>query len=227
VRVPFDRSDARAGSRPAAAEDDPRRAVPAIRRGRRGRRSGQSLVEFALVVPIFFTLLTGIIEFSLALNAVLAVNFASRDAALIASEGGNSVGTDCAVLRTIQDRIGPPADDDKIIDVTIYRSNTVGQAVPVGSPEQNLYARGGSMVCALPGDPTSTIAFHLVGSAGYPETGRCNILAGCGSGRTLDHVGVDIRYTYEWHTPLKAFIGLSGNGYTVDKANSMRMEPIL
>ena len=74
---------------------------------------------------------------------------------------------------------------------------------------------------------TSTIAFHLVGSAGYLETTRCSTLAGCGSGRTLDHVGVDIRYTYEWHTPLKAFIGLSGNGYTVDKANSMRIEPIL
>jgi TadE-like protein len=196
-------------------------------RARRSRARGQSLVEFALVIPIFFTLLVGIIEFSLALNAVLAVNFASRDAALIASEGGNAVGADCAVLRTVQDRIDAPADDDKIIDVTIYRANTTGQMVPVGSPAKNVYARGGSMVCPLPGDPTSTIAFHAVGTLGYPETSRCNTLSGCGGGRTLDHIGVEIRYTYEWHTPLKAFTSLSGSGYTVDKSNSMRMEPIL
>jgi TadE-like protein len=188
---------------------------------------GQSLVEFALVIPIFFTLLIGVIEFSLALNAVLAVNFASRDATLTASEAGNSVGSDCAILRMVQDRIGAPADDDLIIDVKIFRSNTVGTPVPVGSPAQNTYARGGSMSCPLPGDTGSTIAFHLVGSAGYPETSRCNTLAGCGSGRTLDHIGVEIRYAYSWHTPLGNFVGLAGSGYTIDKANAMRMEPVL
>jgi TadE-like protein len=194
---------------------------------RRSRDRGQSLVEFALVIPIFFTLFVGLIEFSLALNAVLAVNFASRDATLIAAEAGNASGSDCAVLRTVQDRIGAPADPNNVIDVTIFRANTVGQAVPVGSPAQNVYARGGSMACPLASDPSSTIAFHLVGTAGYPEATRCTTLAGCGGGRTLDHIGVDIRYTYVWHTPLRNFVALSGNGYTVDKSNSMRMEPTL
>jgi len=198
-----------------------------LRALRRHRVRGQSLVEFALVIPIFFTLLVGVIEFSLALNAVLAVNFASRDASLIASESGNSVGADCAVLRTVQDRIDAPASDDRIIDVTIYRANTLGQAIPIGSPDQNVYARGGSMVCALPGDPTSTVGFHLVGSAAYPETSRCNTLAGCGAGRSLDHIGVEIRYAYTWVTPLKNLVGLNGGGYTIDKSNSMRMEPVL
>jgi Flp pilus assembly protein TadG len=196
-------------------------------RERRRSNKGQSLVEFALVIPIFFTLLVGVIEFSLALNAVLAVNFASRDATLIASEAGNSVGADCAILRTVQDRIDAPADDDRIIDVKIFRANTVGQAVPVGSPAQNTYARGGSMVCPYNGNAAATIAFHLVGSAGYPEISRCNTLAGCGGGRTLDHIGVEIRYTYSWHTPLSYVVGLSGSGYTIDKSNAMRMEPIL
>ena len=40
---------------------------------------GQSLVEFALVFPIFFILLLGIIEFAFVFNAMLAVNFASRE----------------------------------------------------------------------------------------------------------------------------------------------------
>ena len=46
---------------------------------------GQSLVEFALVFPMFFILFLGVVEFAFAFNAILAVNFASRDAALCAS----------------------------------------------------------------------------------------------------------------------------------------------
>jgi hypothetical protein len=44
---------------------------------------------------------------------------------------------------------------------------------------------------------------------------------------TLDHIGVDIRYAYTWATPLKNLVGLNGGGYTIDKSNSMRMEPVL
>jgi hypothetical protein len=188
---------------------------------------GQALVEFALVLPIFLTLFIGIIEFSFVFNATLAVNFASRDAALIAAEAGNASGADCAVLRTVLDRISAPADSRNIVDVRIYRANTVGQAIPVGAPQQNVYAYGGSMTCALPGNPSATIPFHLSGTIGYQDTSRCNTVAGCGSGRPLDHIGVEIRYTYTWRTPLSNLVGLGGSGYVLDKANSMRMEPIL
>lgn len=200
-------------------------------RGRQGAsgpgHDGQTLVEFALVLPIFFTLLIGVIEFALVLNSLLGINFASRDAALVAAEAGNSLGADCAVLRTVQDRVDAPADDNNIIDVTIYRSDTVGRAIPAGSPAQNVYARGGAMTCPVPGNVTATIPFHPVGSIGYLETSRCNTIAGCGPGRPLDHIGVQIRYAYSWHTPLSGLIGLSGNGYTLVKSNAMRMEPVL
>ena len=55
----------------------------------RGSR-GQSLVEFALVFPIFLLLLFGIIEFAFVFNAQLSLNYATRDAALIAAEAGNN-----------------------------------------------------------------------------------------------------------------------------------------
>jgi len=48
------------------------------RRLRRPERRGQAMVEFGLVLPIFILLIIGIIEFALAFNANLAVNFASR-----------------------------------------------------------------------------------------------------------------------------------------------------
>ena len=58
---------------------------------------------------------------------------------------------------------------------------------------------------------------------GYPEAGRCNVLAGC-DGRELDHVGVKVTYRYQWKTPI-------GHGISpfldVTRSNSMRMEPVL
>ena len=58
---------------------------------------------------------------------------------------------------------------------------------------------------------------------GYPEAGRCNVLAGC-AGRELDHVGVKVTYRYQWKTPI-------GHGISpfldVTRSNSMRMEPVL
>ena len=56
------------------------------------------MVEFALVFPIFILLIVGLIEFAFAFNALLSVNFASRDAALLAAEAGEDSGSDCVVL---------------------------------------------------------------------------------------------------------------------------------
>ncbi len=67
-----------------------------LRRSRGDR--GQSLVEFALVFPIFFTLLLGLIEFAFVFNAILAMNYAARDAALSAAEAGDRSGADCIIL---------------------------------------------------------------------------------------------------------------------------------
>ena len=50
---------------------------------------GQALVEFTLVFPIFMMLLVGFIEFVFVFNGVLAVDLASRGAALAATEGGS------------------------------------------------------------------------------------------------------------------------------------------
>ena len=52
--------------------------------------TGQSLVEFALVIPIFLVLLMAVIEFAFLMNGQLSINYATRDAALIAAEAGNA-----------------------------------------------------------------------------------------------------------------------------------------
>jgi len=204
---------------PASTTRAPRRRLFGI--GRRSR--GQTLVEFSLVIPISIVLILGIIEFSLALNAMLSVNYASREAALIAAEAGSAAGSDCVILRKVTDSIGAPANTSLITSVRIYKATTAGVDTGTG----NNYDRSGTTSCPLPTDPSATIPFKQI-TNGYPDTSRCNYLAGCqGPTRPLDHIGVQITYSYSWFTPLKYLVGMAGSGYTIVKANAMRMEPIL
>lgn len=192
-----------------------------------GRRDGQSVVEFALVVPLFVVLLVGIIEFAFALNAVLAVNFATREAALIAAEAGNGDGSDCVILKRIEDSVGAPADHAKITNVWIYKSDRNGNVLA-----KNTYNRSLSMTCLVSG-VNVTVPYSLSGGENYEDVKRCNVLAGCPANAPLpatlavDQIGVQVTYAYTWRTPLSALLGLTGTGYTIVKSNSMRMEPIL
>ncbi|MDP9484086.1 MAG: pilus assembly protein [Chloroflexota bacterium] len=200
-----------------------------IRTTRRARQAeGQSLVEFALVFPIFFVLLMGLIEFGLVFNALLSVNFATRDSSLIAAEAGNGVGADCVILKKIEDSIGAPSNKQQITQVEIYKANKTGLAQ---GGRINLYVRSGSKTCTLPDATTLTVPYSLSGSAGYVEAQRCNVVNGCptfpGSPNGVDTIGVKITYHYTWFTPMGSFIGLGISDYYMNEANAMRMEPVL
>jgi Flp pilus assembly protein TadG len=190
---------------------------------KRARSRGQALVEFSLILPLFLTILLAIIEFGFAFNAVLAINFASRNAALTAAEGGDAEGTDCLVLRAIESDVGAPADRARIGHVDIFRSDKNGDRIG----DATVYARnGGSTTCTYAGGTTVTVPYSLIAD-GYPTAERCNTLAGCGSGRSLDLVGVEITYTHVWVTPLRNFVGGNPGGFTFDRSNATRMEPVL
>ncbi|MEW6622200.1 MAG: TadE/TadG family type IV pilus assembly protein [Bacillota bacterium] len=53
----------------------------------RKNEEGQSLVEFALIIPIFLLLLFGLIQFAVILNAQITVTAAAREGARIAVLG--------------------------------------------------------------------------------------------------------------------------------------------
>jgi Flp pilus assembly protein TadG len=197
---------------------------PDQQRRRRTRTGGQTLVEFALVFPIFFVLLMGMLEFGLVFNALLSINFASRDASLIAAEAGNAVGSDCVILDKVERSIGAPASNKRITQVRVYKAdkngNQVGSAV-------NVYDRTGSKTCTLPDSTTLTVPYTMSGSAGYPETARCNVQGGCGGSGGVDTIGIRITYSYTPFTPLGSFIGMGSTTYTLVESNAMRMEPVL
>jgi Flp pilus assembly protein TadG len=205
-----------------------RSSLASRRRARPGAR-GQSLVEFALVFPIFMTLLMAIIEFAFVFNAILAVNYAARMAALTASEAGNATGSDCIVLAGIETNVSAPADHGRIVRVEVSRTTRTGALFAGSAP--TVWVRGATTTtCTIPGLGNVTVPYVRT-SNGYPEADRCNVLSGCvldsnglAHTGTVDHIGIKIVYDHVYKTPIHTIF--SGPTLTFDRANSMRMEPI-
>jgi Flp pilus assembly protein TadG len=192
----------------------------------RRREAGQTLVEFALIFPLFITLMLFIIEFAFVFSALLGINYASRNAALIAAEAGNDVLADCVILAEVERSVGAPGNPASIQTVMIYRTDQGGSS----RLATLAYTRGGSTTCTK-GSGASAVTLTVPYSSPtgtYTYAQRCNVLAGCASlGRTqIDTIGIEIAYQHTWVTPIRNFGG-SGTGATLTQSNAMRMEPIL
>ena len=203
--------------------------------GRR-RREGQSLVEFALVFPLFILLVMSVIEFAFAFNASLALAFASRDAALVAAEAGDGLGSDCAIIQAVIDDVGPPADANQITSIEIYWSDQNGNYKNSDPSLKNLWNHSGTTTTCNYADGSSLTVPYTQATNGYPENTRCNVVAGCGGAHTpsVDTIGVRVAYQYTWKTPIRGLVGLAGNGpvwsgtgWNFARSNAMRMEPVL
>lgn len=199
------------------------------RRNRSGR--GQSLVEFALIFPIFILLFIGLIEFSVTLSVMLNVNYASRDAALLSAEVGDAAGADCLILRRLDTALGGGAAKRSGIEqIRIFWADANGNELAA-----NAYTEGGlGTTCTLADGSTATVAYTAVpGGLNYVNTDRCTVLNGCGvdsQGRShpgLDTIGVTIVFHHDWLTPLPNLVQVPPNGVTFDRSNTMRMEPVL
>ncbi len=195
-----------------------------IRVRRRTDSRGQTLVEFALVFPLFFTLLLGLIEFTMLFNATLSVNYGARDGALAGAEAGDQAGADCVILKAVEGAIGAPADRTRVDRVLIYNSTPNGTMIGSATIYTRTGAANTTTCAAVDG---STIPYTLSAN-GYDQTNRCNILAGCGgASTTVDNIAVRVTYTHQWVTPLRNFIGGGAGGISFDRSSVMRMEPVL
>jgi Flp pilus assembly protein TadG len=213
------------------------RTPPALKRltavrGRDGQ-TGQGLVEFALVVPILAVLFMAVFETALALNAVVGVNRASQQAAHTAAIMGSRPGSDCMILRDVEEDVTVPNDRTKITEVIIERTAMVGNT----SYQKQTYHRTGTLAdCVLPDGSTIQVPYELDPASDYPESVRCSTLTGCPAmglvpaRSTVDNIGVNIRYRHLWATPLNAIYGAFGGGdvgWSIAQRNIFRMEPIL
>ena len=181
--------------------------------------TGQSLVEFALVLPVLLMLIVGLVEFALVFNARDSVFFAARDGSMLAAEGGGIDGTDCVVLDRIERDIVSPARPVRVQTVKIFWSDKNGVEL---NGNENLYTRIGSTICTY-GNGTSLTVPYTLSTNLYPEADRCDVLAGCGAGHPgPDNIGVTISYTHNWVTSV-AKISLSSLSFNITQAT--RVEP--
>ena len=74
----------------AGTADGHSRTMPAVTRVERGRARGQTLVEFALVLPVFVVLTLGVLDAARVFSAHVAISNSAREAAMFASRGTNS-----------------------------------------------------------------------------------------------------------------------------------------
>lgn len=181
--------------------------------------AGQSLVEFALVLPVLMLSILGLVEFAFAFNSRDSVFFAARDASMLAAEGGNISGTDCVVLDRVERDIVSPARPVRVQVVKIFRSDKNGVEL---NGEENLYTRGGTITCSY-GNGTSLTVPYTLTTSGYPEANRCDVLAGCGGTHTApDNVGVTITYQHSW---VSSVAQISLTGLIFNLTSSTRVEP--
>ncbi len=197
-------------------------------------QSGQTLVEFALIMPIIMVVFMAVLEVALAFNAFIAVNRASQNAGHLAAIMTNQAGTDCLILQQVEEDVSSPNRRQNIINVVVERTALAGNR----SFQEQHYSRVGSMDCTLPDGTEINVPYtHDLGADPlplYPEEDRCPVLKGCpglGADRTtVDNIGVKVRYRHDWITPLSVtmdFLPGGSSGWSFTQRNIFRMEPTL
>ncbi len=199
------------------------------------------------MIPLFLMMFLAVFEYAFLMNGQLTINYATRDAALIAAEEGNAGAdgngddlADCVILQKIEQDVSAPAAASNISQVQIFWTNADGQPLSAtgsvttfGSASQvaDIYTRTGSITCTF-ADGTSIVVPYTKTRGTYPSADRCNAILGptegCVTGHPgIDTIGVQIIYGDSWKTPLHTLIGMMGNGWTLTQSNQMRMEPVL
>ena len=169
------------------------------------RQRGQSLVEFALIVPVLAVMLSAILEFGLAFDADLSLEAASREGARIGASLGNdgTQGTcpnalseatvDPAIINAIKASLTSAGVTLSSVKISIFNADTNGAPVIVSGVTQiNKYKWD---------TPSST--FVVDGTHAWNSCGRHDGTFGGGS---YDDVGVQVDYTYTSKTGLLSFM---------------------
>ena len=164
----------------------------------------------------------GIIEFSLAFNAQLSLNYRlrTRPSWPLKPEILGAGLRDSSQRRTGHQC---PASATRVSAVDIFWANADGS---VNGTNVNSYTRTGSTTCTFSDGSQVTVPYTAT-AAGYPTSSRCAIIKGCGGSHTgLDNIGVKVTYAHPLSTPAAKFFGANPT-ITMVIANSMRMEPVL
>jgi Flp pilus assembly protein TadG len=159
------------------------------------------MVEFALIAPLFFTLIFAVVEFSLIHTAIDIMNFATKDAARIGSLiGRTDPSVDTQIVAAIRTRTAGVVIA-KVTQIEVFKSDVTGGVTMVsGSPVEYVYDING----------------NNIGTTSWPVAQRRDTLL------DADFLGVRVTYTY---TYLTGFIAGAGATLTLTATSVQRIEP--
>lgn len=195
--------------------------MTALLRRRRRRRAGQSMVEYAITVPVFLLLLLGMMEFGFAFAHHMTMEYATREGArtgaalgagsppFVCSDPGNPDNeVDNQIIAAVQRVLtgaGSGVDIDEVRFIRIFDANASGQPI---SNRINLW---------VPGDGPAVDGVQLLfkkdpRQQGWPcSAANRDNSAPAAVGSYPDSIGVSLEYYYQFVTPLASLMRITGS----------------
>jgi len=176
---------------------------------------GQSMVEFALCIPVFVLLLFGTLEVGMLYKTHAAYDQAAQQAVRIAASAGNAGDADAQMLTALQQHL-VGENLNQIISVTVFDAtiagtpvNTTAQTNYVYSPSQHQFVCQGAPT-VLPCPPPSPPSAYT-----YWDPLSRDTKVG-----ELDHIGLRILYHYHSVTGMIPQTNASENANALIEPNS-------
>ena len=170
-------------------------ARPSFRVPRKRRPLGQSMVEFALVAPIFFALMVGVIDGGLCLYSVnAAANTANRGSEMVAAYGDFT-------------NVAPPIDnaDSRAVQWMVHSglggvglSKATGYWIFKTDASSNLVQDAVNCPDNLSGRPANLCYDHFDASGNWDSSSNWLPTSRSVTTRAADYGELEIDYTYQW-----------------------------
>lgn len=180
----------------------------------RAPRRGQSLVEFAMIVPVVLLLLVGMLEFGFIFDQAMTLNYATREGARsgAAFASGNDTTMVCttstdidkhiiAAVQRVLEAPGSRVDVTQINEIRIYKATSTGDQAGGAANVWTYQADGGPAV------DLQNLDF-AVASTNWNACTRDNTWT---AGNSPDLIGISISYTYRMVTPIGSLLGFFGS----------------
>ena len=209
------------------------------RPGGRRRRSdeGQALVEFTLVISILLVVLLSVAELGVIFGRVSSLGYSSREGARTGSAlalGESELCTpsnqdpskvDAVLVEAMQRILDSPdsgIDTADVEQIRIFKADSDGREID-GTVSVWTYVGRGLGPEVDPGPGVARIDFTPT-TVAWPACQRVN------TGVIPDSIGVTIRYTHEYGTPLLSFVNSFAGGnldLTLTETTVMALNPTL
>lgn len=190
------------------------------------KERGATLVEFAIVMPVFFMMLFGIVEMGLAFHNRIAIDDAVQTAGSLGSALGNDVDADIEILDRLAASLGQLSNNgtDIVRFVEIYKVNPDG--TPSGS--LNFYEfkyTADPLQCDWDPCPQGSAPVNYSGWTWSPDSRNVEV-------GSLDVIGVKAYFAHNWITgmfPMSHRPCTKGAKNTTCwvEETTMRLEPLI